>query len=65
MLFAWDEGKSQRTLSERGFDFDYASRICLGPTLERRDDRRDYGEVRMQAIGQIGGDVLFVLHRSS
>ncbi|HEY7299360.1 MAG TPA: BrnT family toxin [Xanthobacteraceae bacterium] len=62
MLFGWDKAKSQRTLSERGFDFDYASRIFLGPTLENRDERRDYGEVRMQAIGQAGPDILFVVY---
>lgn len=62
MLFAWDEAKSRRTLSERGFGFDYAARIFLGPTLERQDRRRDYGEVRTQAIGETGGDVLFVVY---
>jgi uncharacterized DUF497 family protein len=62
MLFEWDEAKSRRTLSERGFGFDYAARIFLGPTLEQQDDRQDYGEVRMQAIGQVGDDVLFVVY---
>jgi uncharacterized DUF497 family protein len=62
MLFEWDEAKSRRTLSERGFGFDYAARIFLGPTLEKQDDRRDYGEVRMQAIGQVGDDILFVVY---
>jgi transcriptional regulator with XRE-family HTH domain len=54
MLFEWDEAKSGRNLSERGFGFDYAARIFLGPTLEKPDDRRDYGEIRIQAIGQVG-----------
>jgi uncharacterized protein len=62
MLFEWDEAKSARNLAERGFGFDYAARIFLGPTLEKADDRRDYGEVRMQAIGQAGDDVLFVAY---
>jgi uncharacterized protein len=62
MLFEWDEAKSQRTLSERGFGFDYAARIFLGPTLERQDNRRNYGETRMQAIGRVGEDVLFVVY---
>jgi len=46
MLFEWDEAKSRRNLSERGFGFDTAARIFLGPTLERPDNRRDYGEGR-------------------
>jgi len=62
MLFEWDDAKSERNKSDRGFGFDYAARIFLGPTLEQRDDRRDYGEVRIQAIGQVGGDILFVVY---
>src|SRR5665213_3094053 len=62
MLVAWDEAKSRRNLSERGFGFDYAARIFLGLTLERSDLRREYGEVRVQAIGQVGDDVLFVVY---
>ena len=62
MFFEWDEAKSRRTLNERGFSFEYAARIFLGPTLERHDDRRDYGEVRIQAIGRVGDDALFVVY---
>ena len=59
MIFEWDEAKSRRTLNERGFGFEYAARIFLGPTLERQDARREYGEVRVQAIGQVVDDILF------
>ena len=62
MLFEWDETKSARNFRERGFGFDYAARIFLGPTLEQPDERRDYGEVRVQAIGQVGEDILFVVY---
>jgi|SRR5580658_1621716 uncharacterized protein len=62
MRFEWDDAKSGRALSERGFGFDYAARIFLGLTLEKQDTRRDYGEVRMQAVGQAGEDVLFVVY---
>jgi uncharacterized DUF497 family protein len=62
MVFEWDEAKSRRTLSERGFGFDHAARIFYGPTPEKEDDRRNYGGVRMQAIGESGGDVLFVVY---
>jgi uncharacterized protein len=62
MLFGWDEAKSGRNFRERGFGFDYAARIFLGPTLEQSDKRRDYGEVRIQAIGQVDEDVLFVVY---
>jgi uncharacterized DUF497 family protein len=62
MLFEWDEAKSRRNLNERGFGFEYAARIFLGPTLERPDNRREYGEVRIQAIGRVAGDILFVVY---
>ncbi len=62
MVFEWDEAKSRRTLDERGFGFEYAARIFLAPTLERPDDRREYGEVRIQAIGRVGDDILFVVY---
>ena len=51
MRFEWDPEKSEDNLKERGFDFAFAAQIFDGPTLEMRDRRRDYGEVRMVAIG--------------
>jgi uncharacterized DUF497 family protein len=53
--FECDEQKSAWTLGRRGFDFDFASRIFDGPVLERVDERREYGESRIQAIGSIEG----------
>ena len=62
MLFEWDEAKSKRNLLERGFGFDYAAGIFADLTLERRDERRDYGEIRIQAVGRVGEDILFVVY---
>ncbi|GJE35527.1 hypothetical protein LDDCCGHA_5745 [Methylobacterium oxalidis] len=45
---------------ERGFGFAYAVRVLAGPVLERVDGRRDYGEVRIQALGEIDG-LLYVI----
>jgi len=49
--FSWDARKSEANLAQRGFDFAFASLVFDGPTLERVDDRADYGEVRIIAIG--------------
>jgi uncharacterized DUF497 family protein len=49
--FTWDPEKSERNLTERGFDFAFASLAFAGPTLERIDTRQDYGEVRRVALG--------------
>jgi len=62
MLIEWDDAKSQRNLLERGFGFDYAAAIFMGPTLEAHDNRRDYGEVRVQAVGRAGDDILCVVY---
>ena len=52
MRFSWDAQKSTRNLRERGFDFEFATQIFDGSTLERTDSRRDYGERRVIALGK-------------
>ena len=44
MRFAWDPPKSAENLRARGFDFEFATLVFEGPTLERQDQRREYGE---------------------
>jgi uncharacterized protein len=56
------KSKANVTLAKRGFGFEYAARIFLGPTLERLDNRREYGEVRIQTIGRVIDDILFVVY---
>jgi uncharacterized protein len=60
--FEWDEQKSASTFDNRGFDFAWASRIFDGPVLESIDARNEYGEIRIQAIGATGEDILFVVY---
>ncbi len=61
MEFEWDEEKSDKNRRERGFGFDLAASIFLGPILEAEDTRRDYGEVRVRALGAAQGVVLVVV----
>jgi uncharacterized DUF497 family protein len=58
--FEWDEAKSQECPEKRGFDFAFASRLWERRVIEREDNRRDYGEVRIRALGRIG-DQYFVV----
>jgi uncharacterized DUF497 family protein len=51
MEFSWDSAKSEENLRQRGLDFAFASLIFRGPTLEREDRRKDYGEKRVIATG--------------
>jgi uncharacterized DUF497 family protein len=60
--FTWDRSKSGENLRVRGFDFEFASLVFEGPALEREDQRRDYGEKRVIAIGLAQGIALTVVH---
>ena len=61
MDFEWDEAKSEWTRRHRGFDFERAARIFASPVQSISDDRRDYGEQRMIAIGESDGEVFVVV----
>ncbi len=58
MEFEWDDTKSERNQLDRGLTFELVIPLFEGPTLERIDERRDYGEMRMQAIGLVAGRAL-------
>ena len=55
MRFSWDARKHEANLAQRGFDFEFASLVFDGPTLEREDDRADYGERLVIAVGLADG----------
>ena len=61
MRFDWDSDKAEQNQRERGFGFDFAALIFEGDTIEWPDDRQDYGEARVRAIGQADGVVLHVV----
>ena len=62
MVFDWDDGKSERCLRERGFDFDYAARLFEGETEQFQDDREEYRERRFIAFGHIEGLMYAVVY---
>lgn len=62
MRFSWDRAKSEGNWRERGFDLDFASLIFDGPTLEREDERKDYGERRVIIVGRADGLELTVVY---
>ncbi len=55
MKFDWDPAKNEQNIRIHGIDFNVAVRAFRGPVLERIDDRVDYGETRMVAIGLLDG----------
>jgi len=59
--FEWDPRKRRSNLAKHGVDFLGAARIFDGPVLQKRDNRRDYGEARIIAFGAVEGAVLAVV----
>jgi uncharacterized DUF497 family protein len=62
MEFEWDENKRQSNLSKHGIDFVRAVCIFNSPILEMEDNRYDYNESRLIAIGEANGVILFVVY---
>ena len=62
MDFDWHDEKLDQTRAEPGFGFDFAALVFLGRTLARIDDRKDYGELRVNVIGEIDGDLYHVTY---
>jgi len=62
MRYSWGEGKNRRNIALHGIAFDDAKRIFEGPTVERVDDRFDYDEIRVYAIGLVNGLEITVVY---
>lgn len=60
MAIEFDPAKSNRNARERDLPFDRASDFDFTTAYLRIDDRKDYGELRIRAIGFLG-DRLHVL----
>ena len=60
--FEWDLVKARVNLRKHGIGFPAAVRIFEGPIVERPDDREDYGEERIVALGMVNGQVLHVVY---
>ena len=62
MQYSWDKEKNRRNLELHGIAFEDAARIFECPTVERVDDRFDYGERRVYAIGLVNGLEITVIY---
>ena len=60
--FEWDENNRAAHLAKHGVDFRRAAKLFDGPTVETVDDRFDYGEARINAMGDVDGRVYFVTY---
>ena len=62
MNYVWDRRKGRSNQTRHGIAFEDAIRIFDGPTLERVDDRFDYREIRVYAIGVANGLEVTVIY---
>ena len=60
MRVTYDAEKRERTLLERGLDFEDAKFVFSGVTLEVEDTRKDYGEARIICYGYLAGRLIVV-----
>jgi len=60
--FTWDPDKNIANVRRHAMAFADAIRIFDGLTVEREDDRFDYGEVRVYAIGLVSGVEITVIY---
>lgn len=60
MRISYDPAKRQKTLDDRGLDFEDAPAVFAGLTFEVEDTRRDYGETRMICFGHLAGRLVVI-----
>lgn len=60
MQFEWDEAKAQANLDKHGLDFEDAKTVFSRPVVITPDARRDYGELRYKALGELDGVIVYI-----
>ncbi|MBF0154589.1 MAG: BrnT family toxin [Magnetococcales bacterium] len=61
MKITYDPAKRDKTLAERGLDFEDASLIFAGPKVTLEDERKDYGEKRFVTFGLLQGRMVAIV----
>ena len=62
MRYTWRADKNHRNRKRHGIAFEDAVQIFDGPTVEKIDNRFEYGEVRIYAIGVVNGVEITVIY---
>jgi uncharacterized protein len=62
MEIEFDEAKSAKNERERGLPFALALQLFDLPRHEWEDERKDYGETRVNALGEIEGRIFFATY---
>ena len=64
MEFEWDEGKRQNNLQKHNVDFEDIKPVFeqANKTVQSLDNRQDYGETRINLLGEIQNKVYCVVY---
>lgn len=62
MALEWDERKRRSNLAKQGIDVAALEPMFAGDVLEEDDDRQDYRERRIKAIGELNDVVLSLVY---
>jgi uncharacterized DUF497 family protein len=63
--FEWDETKNRKNRRKHRVNLESAKKLFVNPILERVDNRKDYGEERLVALGEIEGIVFVVTYTTT
>jgi len=58
----WDEKKRLSNIAKHKVDFTDAARVFDGLIWAKQERRRDYGEDRFSAFGEVDGLLLYVVY---
>jgi uncharacterized protein len=61
MRFEWNDSKRWSNVVKHGIDFVDVTRAFDQPMLTVVDQRRDYGEIRRRAIGNVDGRLITIV----
>ena len=62
MKYEWDEAKNRKNIAKHGLSFEDAEQVFSGPCVTFEDDRVDYGEQRLIALGLLAGRLVVLAH---
>ena len=60
MRISYDPAKRNKTLADRGLDFEDSIAVFRGLTIEVEDTRRNYGERRIVCFGLLAGRLVVI-----
>jgi uncharacterized DUF497 family protein len=61
-MFEWDERKAIINRAKHGVSFEAVADFDFDSSIERVDDREEYGEIRVAALGFIGFSLYVLIY---